>query len=344
LTYLVVNNYFGVVFMKAVRFLLVILIAVLFSFEISFAQTVPNNSEQKTTGQTILSSKTDNDDERYRIGFQDTLEVQVFRHPELSQKASVNPDGTITLFRASKPIVAVCKTERELAGEIQQEYLSFLKKPEVNVFAIEKKSQSFGVIGAVEKAGTYYISRRVRLLELLSFAGGPNKEAGSRMIVARTGSSSACKVEGDDSVIDNELILMNFRVKDVLEGKQNLWMQPGDIVSVFDSDVVYVYGNVNKVGSVKMKEPITLTQAIVSAEGLKPTAKNQVKILRQKPGSTDREELVFNLKDIENRKIQDPFLVPDDIVAVSEDSSKVIMRGIVKTFQQGIPSLFYKVP
>lgn len=330
--------------MKAVRFLLVILIAVLFSFEISFAQTVPNNSEQKTTGQTILSSKTDNDDERYRIGFQDTLEVQVFRHPELSQKASVNPDGTITLFRASKPIVAVCKTERELAGEIQQEYLSFLKKPEVNVFAIEKKSQSFGVIGAVEKAGTYYISRRVRLLELLSFAGGPNKEAGSRMIVARTGSSSACKVEGDDSVIDNELILMNFRVKDVLEGKQNLWMQPGDIVSVFDSDVVYVYGNVNKVGSVKMKEPITLTQAIVSAEGLKPTAKNQVKILRQKPGSTDREELVFNLKDIENRKIQDPFLVPDDIVAVSEDSSKVIMRGIVKTFQQGIPSLFYKVP
>ena len=121
-------------------------------------------------------------------------------------------------------------------------------------------------------------------------------------------------------------------------------MQPGDIVSVLDADEVYVYGNVNKVGAVKMKEPITLTQAIVSAEGLKPTAKSNLRILRQVEGSSDRKELVFDLKDIEKRKVQDPFLEPNDIVAVSEDSSKVILRGIMKTFQQGIPSLFYKVP
>jgi polysaccharide biosynthesis/export protein len=318
--------------MKAVRFVLLILIAVLFTFGVTNAQT----------DKMIPNVKADNEDERYRIGFQDTLEVQVFRHPELTQKASVNPDGTITLFRASKPIVAICKTERELAKEIEVEYLSFLKKPEVNVFAIEKKSQSYGVIGAVEKAGTYYISRRIRLLELLSFAGGPNKEAGSRMIVARTGSSSACKVESDDSVVDNELILLNFKVKDVLEGRQNLWMQPGDVVSVMDSDVIYVYGNVNKVGSVKMKEPITLTQAIVSAEGLKPTAKSQVRILRQKPNSLEREELLFDMKEIEKRKSQDPFLEPNDIVAVSQDSTKVILKGIKEIFQQGIPGLIYK--
>jgi polysaccharide biosynthesis/export protein len=327
--------------MKAVRFLLLISITVLFSFGASFAQTTPNNPDQKTTP-SIPGSKTDNEDERYRIGFQDTLEVQVFNQPRLSQKVSVNPDGTITLFRASKPIMAVCKTERELAKEIEAEYLSFLRKPEVNVFAFEKKSQSYGVIGAVEKAGTYYISRRIRLLELLSFAGGPNKEAGSRMIVARTGSSSACKVESDDSVIDNELILMNFKVKEVLEGKQNLWMQPGDVVSVMDSDVVYIYGNVNKVGSVKMKEPITLTQAIVSAEGLKPTAKTQVRILRQKPNSLEREEFLYDLKEIEKRKAQDPFLEPNDIVAVSQDSTKVILKGVKEIFQQGIPGLIYR--
>ena len=320
--------------MKAVRFLLLILIAVLFNFGVSYAQT----------DKTIPNPNADNKDERYRIGFQDTLDVQVFNQPKLSQRVSVNPDGTITLFRASKPIIAVCKTESELAREIEKEYLSFLKKPQVIVFAIEKKSQSYGVIGAVEKAGTYYINRRIRLLELLSFAGGPNKEAGSRMIVARTGSSSACKFESDDSVIENELVLMNFKVRDVLEAKQNLWMQPGDIVSVMDADEVYIYGNVNKVGSIKMKEPITLTQAIVSAEGLKPTAKSQVRVLRQKPGTADRDELIYNLKDIEKRKIQDPFLEPNDIVAVSEDSSKVIMRGIVKTFQQTIPGLIYTIP
>ena len=318
--------------MKAVRFLLLILMTVFFNFGASYAQT----------DKTIQNTKPDNEDERYRIGFQDTLEVQVFRHPELSQKASVNPDGTIMLFRASKPIVAVCKTESELAREIEKEYLSFLKKPEVNVFATEKKSQSFGVIGAVEKAGTYYINRRIRLLELIAFAGGPNKEAGSRMIVARAGSTSTCKVESDDSVITNDLVLMNFKVKEVLEGRQNLWMQPGDIVSVLDSDVVYIYGNVNKVGSVKMKEPITLTQAIVSAEGLKPTAKTQVRVLRQKPGSPEREEFLYDLKEIEKRKAQDPFLEPNDIVAVSQDSTKVILKGVMDIFKQGIPGLMYR--
>ncbi|HVE58158.1 MAG TPA: polysaccharide biosynthesis/export family protein [Pyrinomonadaceae bacterium] len=330
--------------MKAVRVFLIILTTVLFSFDVSYGQTDPLKTDPKTQTIAIPNSKADNEEERYRIGFQDKLEIQVFRHPELSQKTSVNPDGTITLFRAAKPIVAVCKTETEVAKEIEQEYLTFLKKPEVNVFAVEKLSQSFGVIGAVEKAGTYYINRRIRLLELISFAGGPNKEAGSRMIVARTGSSSACKVESDDSVIENDLVLMNFKVKDVLEGKQNLWMQPGDIVSVLDSDVIYIYGNVNKVGSVKMGEPITLTQAIVSAEGLKPTAKTQVRVLRQKPGSTDRDELIFNLKDIEKRKIQDPFLEPNDIVAVSEDSTKAILKGITGILKNGVPSLFYRIP
>jgi polysaccharide biosynthesis/export protein len=325
--------------MKAIRLFFIISIIILVCVVVSVAQTVPANNGKITTPN--LDNNADN--ERYRIGFQDTLEIQVFRHPELNQRVNVNPDGTIFLFRTDKPIAAVCKTERELANVVAQEYLSFLKKPEINVVAIEKKSQSLGVIGAVEKPGTFFVNRKIRLLELLAFAGGTNKEAGSRLIVARTGSTSACKIESDDSVIQNDLLLMNFKVKDVLEGKQNLWMQPGDVVSVLDSDVIYIYGNVKKVGAVKMREPITLTQAIVSAEGLKPTAKSQVKVLRQKQDSSEREELVFNLKDIESRKIQDPFLEPNDIVAVSEDSKKVILKGIKDIIQQGIPGVIYKL-
>lgn len=325
--------------MKAVRVLTLILTMVGWSFFAVNAQTEAAQTEKTN----VSAAKSGNMDERYRIGFQDTLEIQVFNHPTLNQRANINPDGTINLFRSTQPISVVCKTEREVAKAIEAEYIKFLRKPEVNVFAAEKKSQSFGVIGAVEKAGTYYINRRVRLLELISFAGGPNKEAGSRMIVARTGSSSACRTDDAENVSD-EMVLMNFKIRDVLEAKQNLWMQPGDIVSVLDADEVYIYGNVNKVGSVKMKEPITLTQAIVSAEGLKPAAKNQVRILRQKQNSTEREELIFDLKDIEKRKTADPFLEPNDIVAVSEDSSKAILRGVMKTFQQGLPSLFYRVP
>ena len=108
--------------------------------------------------------------------------------------------------------------------------------------------------------------------------------------------------------------------------------------------ITAVLDNVNKVGAIQMGEPLTLTQAIVSAQGLKPTAKSLVKILRQKAGTSDRDEIIVNIKDIEKRKAQDPFLEPNDIVAVSEDSTKVIIKGIMKTLQNTIPSFIYKIP
>ena len=122
-------------------------------------------------------------------------------------------------------------------------------------------------------------------------------------------------------------------------------MLPGDVVSVLDADIVYVYGNVNKQGSYKIREPITLTQAIVSAEGLRPTAKkDKVRILRQKAGAADREEFVFDLNQIDKGKIKDPFLEPNDIVAVSEDKTKSILFGIGNTMKTAVPNAIYRIP
>jgi polysaccharide export outer membrane protein len=286
------------------------------------------------------------EEERYRIGFQDKLEIQVFRHPDLTQRVSVNANGTINLFRLPAPIVAVCKTERELADEIAAAYRKdYLRNPEVNVVAVEQRSQSYAVIGAVEKAGVYFISRPIRLLELLAQAGGQTDKAGSRVAVARTGSTSNCKINENSADGLEDMTLMYFNLRDILEGKENLVMLPGDIVSVLDADIIYVYGDVNKQGQVVMKEPITLTQAIASAEGLMSAAeKDNVRVLRQKSGSLEREEFVYNLKEIDKGKVADPFLEPNDVVAVGRDQTKSILNSIGRSLTNGIPSIFYRVP
>ena len=117
--------------------------------------------------------------------------------------------------------------------------------------------------------------------------------------------------------------MLDFNIKDVKEGKKNLWMEPGDIVSVLDVDVAYVVGNVKKAQEIKLREPITLSQAIAKAEGVKDTTdKERIVILRRKADSLDREEMVFNLKDIEQQKISDPVLQPNDIIAVSKDKNE----------------------
>ncbi|MEQ1764943.1 MAG: polysaccharide biosynthesis/export family protein [Pyrinomonadaceae bacterium] len=283
--------------------------------------------------------------ERYRIGYQDRVTVQVFRRPELTQTVDVNPNGTINLFRLPEPVVAVCKTEGELASDIADAYRKdYLRNPEVKVIVAEQRSQAFAVIGAVVKPAQYVVSKRIRLLELLSLAGGPSPEAGSRLILARTGSTASCK-DGAATQEVADVLYSDFKIKDVLEARENPEVRPGDIVSVLEEDSVYVYGDVNKQGEVKFKEPITLMQAVASAGGLRSAAKkDKIRVLRQKPDSLEKEELLFDLGKISKSEASDPFLQPNDIVAISEDTAKSIIQGIGRSLTQGIPSVFYRFP
>ena len=337
--------------MKAVKFFLVFILVLISVCSIFGQDPVDDKTNTDVTGNNNSTGLVSNNDkttnERYRIGYQDTLQITIFRHPELSRPVSVNPNGTIFLPRIEKPIVAVCKTEQELADEITAAYKKdYLKDPFVDVRAVEQKSQAFGVIGAVEKPGYFFINKKIHLLEMLAFAGGPNKEAGTRLLIARTGSASFCQ---NDIPVNNEaekdIQLYDFKIRDVQEAKINFWMQPGDIVSVLDADFIYVVGNVNKPGRIALKSPISLTQAIATAEGFKPASKKDtVRVLRQKEGSSEREELVFNLKDIEKLKSPDPILQVNDIVAVSEDQKKTIINGIVKSLTGGFGNLPFILP
>lgn len=293
-------------------------------------------------------------DDRYRIGLRDKLSVQVYRHPDLTQTVTVNPNGTISLFRLDDPIVALCKTERELANDIAAAYArDYLRNPEVQVSASEQNSQSVAVMGAVERGGTFFISRPVRLMELIALAGGPKKEAGSRLIVARTGSNTNCREDdatassASPSDADQDLDKTGYfsmTLKDIQEGRQNMAMRPGDVVWMLPADVVFVYGNVNEQGKVEMREPITLMQAIASAKGLKAASdKGKVRVIRQNADGTDPQVFSYDLGAIAKQKATDPFLQPNDIVAVSEDKTKSILLNIRNSMTQGIPGLFYRI-
>ncbi len=300
--------------------------------ETPVAATVGEDSENQT-----VAGKQKN--EKYRIGFQDTLEVQVFRHPELSLVVNVSPDGTILLPKIDRPITVVCKTERELGETIGTLYKSYLKNPFVNVRAADQRSQPFAVIGAVQKPGSFYLNRKIRLLELLAFAGGPDVEhAGANIQVARIGNVSGC-AENTDSETE-EIVFFSYKIKDVQTGKENPWMQPGDIVSVLIAEQAFVVGNVKEPSKVPLKETVTLTQAIAFAGGVSPEAKtSKVRIQRQQSGSAAKTELVYDLKDIASKKIPDPILQANDIVEVPKDGVKSVRNGLLKAFTNGLPTI-----
>lgn len=282
-------------------------------------------------------------DERYKIGYEDVLNINVYRHPELSQTVSVGRDGTILLPRIDQPIVAICKTERELSSHITLLYRNYLQNPFVSARVVEQRSQPVAVVGTVTKPGSYFINRRVRLLELIAIAGGPDYErAGSRVQVARFGNVTGCEAEENS---ESDVQFFAYSLTDVLKGIANPMMEPGDIVSVLEAEEAYVIGDVTEPTVIMLKEPITLTQAIAKAGGIGNEAKtSKVLIQRREPGSRTRTELVFDLKEIRAQEIPDPFLQANDIVEVPTDTKKVIRNGILKALTSGLGNIFYRFP
>lgn len=280
--------------------------------------------------------------ENYRIGFQDVLQITFYKHQELSVVVSVGQDGTIVLPRLDEPIVAVCKTDRELGNLLSKMYTKDFRNPFVTVRSIEQRSQPFAVIGAVTKPGNFFLNQRVKLLSLISLAGGPDVEnAGMRVQVARLGNLSACSPSDE---ADQEIQFLAYDLNDVLSGTQNPWMQPGDIVSLLPAEEAYVVGDVNEPTKIVMKNPITLTEAIAQAGGSNGTAKTSKIIIQRKEKNSDvRTELVFDLKEIQARNIPDPLLQANDIVVVNSSDYKKVRKGIFELLKAGIPSIFYRL-
>ncbi|MDX2039787.1 MAG: polysaccharide biosynthesis/export family protein [Acidobacteriota bacterium] len=288
-------------------------------------------------------------DQVYRIGPGDVLDVRVFNRPELSGERRVTEAGRIRLPFIEELRVA-CLTEAEISQEIIAKYKKFLRDPQVDVFVKEYKSLPVAVIGAVNQPARFQLQRRVRLLELLSYAGGPSNRAGTFIHIIHSNDYDFCQsnpvisaapMEGKAATETNDpdggkisilTALSSVSLRDLLNGKldSNVYIQPGDIVSVPEADQIYVTGAVNRPGAYGLTTKITLTQAIGLAGGINMEgAKGRVRLVRQDPNSDKRTETVYNLGDITKRKIEDVILMPNDIVEVPNSTLRAASRNML---------------
>lgn len=145
--------------------------------QIAPAATPETQSVEKQPTAILAAKMMQDNTRRYRIGVNDELDIQVFRHPEYSQTVRVNEYGLVMLPRIDEPIEAICLTENELAAQIVKLYSNYLRQPYVRVYVKEFKSQPVAVIGAVDKPGQFNLNRKMRLIEAVAVAGGPTDKA-----------------------------------------------------------------------------------------------------------------------------------------------------------------------
>lgn len=285
-------------------------------------------------------------DQTYRIGPGDVLDIRIFNRPELSGERRVTEAGRIRMPFIEEFQVA-CLTEAEISQQLISKYKKFLRDPQVDVFVKEYKSLPVAVIGAVNQPARFQLQRRVRLLELLSYAGGPSNRAGTFIHVIHSNDYDFCQgnqanassaeaasapEDPDGGKISILTAFSSVNLRDLLGGRldANMYVQPGDIVSVPEADQVYVTGAVNRPGAYALTTKITLTQAIGLAGGINMEgAQGRVRLVRQEPNSDKRSETVYNLKDINKRKIEDIILMPNDIIEVPNSTLRAASRNML---------------
>src|SRR5437870_3640689 len=80
------------------------------------------------------------EDEHYRIGPGDLLEIRFYNRPQLSGDVRVSMSGNIRLPLLDGDIQAPCKTEDELSKEIATQYLKYHRNQYVTVLVKEYSS------------------------------------------------------------------------------------------------------------------------------------------------------------------------------------------------------------
>jgi polysaccharide biosynthesis/export protein len=157
----------------------------------------------------------------YRIGAGDTLQLLVWKEPELTREVTVRIDGKISVALLGD-IQAAGRSTGELADDVTRGLTRFVAAPVVTIVVNQPRSTRFFVLGMVGKSGEFPMSSPTTVLQALAVAGGIREYAKTDAIVI-------VRQEGGKSAF----VPVNYkRLISDRDASQNILLRPGDTVLV----------------------------------------------------------------------------------------------------------------
>jgi polysaccharide export outer membrane protein len=167
------------------------------------------------------------DDHNYLIGPGDSINIIVWRNPEVSMSVPVRPDGKITTPLV-EDLPASGKTSSELARDIEKALAKFIQQPVVTVVVssfVGTYGEQIRVIGQAARPQALPYRRDMSLMDVMIAVGGTTEfAAGNRASLVRTvdGKQQKFNVRIDDLVKDGDI-------------SANVPVRPGDVLVIPES-------------------------------------------------------------------------------------------------------------
>jgi polysaccharide export outer membrane protein len=169
------------------------------------------------------SAPDSNSGSEYIVGPGDSIQVFVWRQPELSVTVPVRPDGKISTPLV-EDMVAVGKTPTQLARDVEKVLAEYVRSPQVNIIVSNALSafSQVKIVGQVRNPQAIAYRQGMRVLDIILMSGGltefaaPNR---ARIVRQVSGKSTEIKVKLGTLLERGDM-------------KQNHELRPGDVLIV----------------------------------------------------------------------------------------------------------------
>lgn len=202
------------------------------------------------------------------LGPGDVVRTTVFGMPDLSGVMRIGEDG-----RISFPLIGEVMLGGLSPGQAEEKIATLLadggyvRNPQVNLFIEQRQrtlENSVLILGQVVKPGKYPLHGVSEegvetLVDLLAVAGGTNGEASDRVLLLRRDGENVHRMHID---------LMTLLAHGELQ--QNVGLIGGDIVFVPETEVFYIFGQVQNPGRYRLERDMSVMQAISVGGGIGP--------------------------------------------------------------------------
>lgn len=195
----------------------------------------------------------------YRLGPGDVVRITVYQNPDLTVEARITEGGSLSF-----PLLGSVNLGGRTVGAAEQLIAdglrngNFVRQPQVTVTVLQVRAHQASVIGQVNRPGRYALEQaEMRLSDLLAIAGGVAVGGSDFVVLTGTRAGQSLRLEVDLPM----LFAAGGREKDPL-------VQNGDVIWVDRQQLIYIHGEVQRPGAMRLERNMTLMQALATGGGL----------------------------------------------------------------------------
>lgn len=250
-------------------------------------------------GALLLAAPAWSADDDYRMGTGDVARITVYGNPDLTTEARVGEDGGLTF-----PLIGAVKASGLTPSAVEKDIATRLSKggfivdPNVNLNIVQFRGQQISVLGRVNQPGKISLEKVSRITDALALARGISADGADTITLVRTQDG---KTEYRDVNVP-ALFAPGGEVSNEL-------VRDGDVLNVARQPMFYIYGEVQRPGSFRLEQNMSVVQALSMGGGLNTRGTQRGIMILRRAADGSLQELDAALADLVKK---------DDVIYVKE--------------------------